>query len=415
MRIKNFLVKINSIYSYDQGISKGFPNFYSLNLRFLFSRSVEIVFALPISLLLGTFFLLTSSHKKTKIIILRQYRPSFASQYIAMVEPLQRLTRNCQEKSARIVLVNPGETFNKELQNEADDTFWKHLDDRQPFLRIIYFLIPRFFLEKQKIVASTFIYSSSWNLPPKILSGKPSEKIVRVGLEPFNFVCFAHPSRQYYQSKGVSELISAKRFVDTSNYQAPFEHIQKLGLQIVRVGRETDDMPESFSKIPIFDFSRMQRNEFDELWLYSNCNFFLSIAGNGAWWFSKKFSRPSLVTDGYQFFDGHQATFQTQQVIWNNLSDRFMKFRQQLTIKEFDQKSSQDGKNFELVPNSPRLLVDAINEICEFVKYGHSYTHEEKALLQTWDLLTNEIGLPERHENWTRPSIAFLKTYKDLF
>jgi putative glycosyltransferase (TIGR04372 family) len=407
-------MKLNSIYSYDQGTSKGFPNFYSLNFKFLLSRTVEIAFALPISLLIGTFFLLTSFHKKTKIFILRQYRPSFASQYISMVEPLQRLTRNCQHKSVRIVLVNPGEAFNKNLQNEADETFSMHLDDRRPFLRIIYFLIPKFFLERQKISAGTFLYSSYWDLPPKILSGKPSQKISQMGLEPFNFVCFAHPSRQYYQAKGVSELISATRFVDMSNYQAPFEHIQKLGLRIVRVGRETDDMPESFSNLPIFDFSRSQHNEFDELWLYSNCNFFLSIAGNGAWWFSKKFSRPSLVTDGYQFFDGHQATFQSQQVIWNNLSDCYMKFRQQLTIKEFDLKLSQDDKDFEIVPNSPWLLVDAINEIYEFVKHGHSYTYEEKALLQTWDLLTNEIGLPERDDNWTRPSIAFLKTYKDL-
>jgi putative glycosyltransferase (TIGR04372 family) len=324
------------------------------------------------------------------------------------------LTRNCQDKSARIILVNPGETFNKELQNEADETFWMHLDDRRPFLRIIYFLIPKFFLERRKISADTFPYSSYWDLPPKILSGKPSQKISQMGLEPFNFVCFAHPSRQYYQAQGVSELISATRFVDISNYQAPFEHILKLGLHIVRVGRETDDMPESLSKLPIFDFSRSQHNEFDELWLYSNCNFFLSIAGNGAWWFSKKFSRPSLVTDGYQFIDGHLSTFQSQQVIWNNISNNYVKFRQQLGIKEFDLNTHQDSKDFKTVPNSPQLLVDAVDEIYKFVEHGHCYSHEEKALIQSWDLLTNEIGLPERMENWTRPSIAFLKTYKDL-
>ena len=346
---------------------------------------------------------------------MRQYRPSFASQYIAMVEPLQRLTRNCQDKSARLILVNPGETFNKELQNEADDAFWMHLDDRQPFMRIVFFLIPRLFIDKQKVSAGTFIYSNSWDLPPKCLYRNPPEKISQMGLEPFNFVCFAHPSRRYYQSKGISELISTTRFVNLSNYQVPFEHIQNLGLHIVRVGRETDDMPKTFSELSIFDFSRNQCSESDELWLYSNCNFFLSIAGNGAWWFSKKFGRPSLVTDGYQFVDGHKATFQSQQVIWDRRSNSYLKFKQLLTLKEFDLRSPQDGKDFRTIPNSPRLLVEAIDEIYEFVKHGHSYTHEEEALLQNWDLLTNEIGLPERQENWIRPSIAFLKTYKNLF
>jgi putative glycosyltransferase (TIGR04372 family) len=414
MRLKDFVGKINSIYSYDQGLSKGFPNFYSLNFKFLLSRTVAIAFAIPMSILLGAFFLLTSPHKKTKIVILRQYRPSFASQYIAMVEPLQRLTRNCQGKSHQIILLNPGESFNRELQYEADDAFWMNLDDRRPFLRLVFFLIPRLFLEKHKIWANTFLYSNYWDLPAKRVSCKPTAIISQLGLKPFDFVCFSHPSRRYYRAKGISDNISESRFVDMSNYSAPFEHLQNRGLKIVRVGRDTDDMPRSFSRLPIFDASRCDISELDELWLYSNCNFFLSIAGNGAWWFSKKYGRPSIITDGYQFFDGHQSTFQSQQVIWDNRSSTYLEFKKHLTVQEIDLISPRDGNDFKTIPNPPQLLIDAFDEIYEFAQHGHSYTNEELALLQTWDLLTNEFGLRERQENWTRPSIAFLKTYKDL-
>ena len=414
MWFKKVLVKINSIYSYDQGISKNFPNFYSLSFKFLFLRTVEIALALPISLLLGTFFLLTSSHKKTKIIILRQYRPSFASQYIAMVEPLQRLISERICISQRLVLLNPGERFNTELQSEAAHLFWKHLDDGTPFLRLSYFLIPNYFVEKKRISANEYKYSEVWNLPPRKVRNTPSGTLLQSDIQPMKFICFGHPSHKYYEKRLKTETNDLSRFVDFDRYSLPLKHIHSLGLQIVRMGIDTDDLPDTFSEIPIYDFSRTRQNEIDELWLYCNCRFFLSIAGNGGWWFAKKYGRPSLITDGYKIFDGHQATFQSQRILWDERSGRALSFGEQILLKGTDSVAELKSKNLHMVPNPAELIIEAIDEILNYELSGHCYTNYQKALMSKWDSVTSKAGFPNRHESWTRPSIAFLQTYEHL-
>ena len=414
MKLKQIINKINYVYSYDQGIRKSFPNFYSLKFKFILVRTIQIVLSLPFSLFLGIFFWLNSYRQQTILIILRQYRPAFASQYIAMVEPLQRMMRNGNHDSARFVLLNPGESFHLILEKENDDLFWKYLDDRSPYLRFIFFLIPNFFVERQKITADHFNYGKEWNLPPKEISDATPNTFLHMGLAPLNFVCFGHPSHRYYNSRFKNGGSDFSRFTDLSTYGAAFDAIQKLGLNMVRVGIDTDDMPESLSQFPIFDFSRYQRNESDELWLYSNCLFFLSIAANGGWWFAKKFGRPSLVTDGYQFVDGHKATFQTQKILWNTDSECALSFRQQLMLGDTDSVSELTRRNLRHVPNSPELIIEAIKEVFNFANFGHEYSDDDKILLRKWDLLTAEIGMRQRREEWTRPSIAFLKTYQNL-
>ena len=414
MKLRQIINKINYVYSYDQGISKGFPNFYSLKFEFIFVRTIQIILSLPLSLFLGTFFWLTSYRQKTTLIILRQYRPAFASHYISMVEPLQRMMRHSTFDSTRFVLLNPGESFNSILEKENDDLFWKHLDDRSPYLRFIFFLIPNFFVERQKITASYFIYAKEWNLPPKRIVGPTPKTFLRMGLAPHNFVCFGHPSHRYYNSRFKEGVSDFSRFTDLSTYEAPFGAIQKLGLNMVRVGIDTDDLPESLSHFPIFDFSRYQRNESDELWLYSNCLFFLSIASNGGWWFAKKFGRPSLVTDGYQFLDGHLATFQTQKILWDTDLECALSFREQLMLGDTGLISELMQKNLRHVPNPSELIIEAVKEVFNFANFGHKYSDDEKILLRKWDSLTAEIGMPQRQVEWTRPSIAFLKTYQNL-
>lgn len=331
-----------------------------------------------------------------------------------MTEPLQRYFRTHNNRHIRVVMLNPGARVNNELEVEADNIFWKNLDDRTPFLRLVYFLIPSIFVKRVKILASSFIHSRLWDLPPKMIQCATPKAFLQFGLAPNNFVCFGHPSVRYYERRLPNQVHDLSRFVDLTTYMQPFLHLLSLDLQIVRVGIDTDYLPEPITHLPIIDYSKMVRSEPDELWLYSNCKFFLSIAGNGGWWFAKKFGRPTLVVDGYQFIDGHQTTFQTQRTIWDEIGRRAMPFSEQIMLGETNSISKLANQSLQLVPNTPKLIIEAINEIDSFAECGHRYSNEEMALLRKWDALTIGLGLPKRQVTWTRPNIAFLKEHENL-
>ena len=110
-----------------------------------------------------------------------------------------------------------------------------------------------------------------------------------------NFVLFIHASRNYYKSRmSASKLARIDyRFVNLNSYESSMLDLLQRGFTEVRVGVNTDKLPEKLKKLPIIDYTGQVRNEDSKLWLYENCSGLISSC-SGAFWFAQRFSRPCL-------------------------------------------------------------------------------------------------------------------------
>jgi len=148
-----------------------------------------------------------------------------------------------------------------------------------------------------------------------------------MGIQENNFVLFVHPSIKYYEKILPAELlINVKnRFVDLTTYSTALANVIDKNLKVIRVGLEVDDMPVAFQSLPIIDFSGEARNEESEFWLYENYKFLLS-ATSGAYWFARRFDRPTLLTNSYTLSLGYFSTLYAPMTFWSTETGSLLSF-----------------------------------------------------------------------------------------
>lgn len=410
--------RISRIISYDQGNGRTIPSFRSLPVATLLRRVLIIFLAIPFSIIIWGLLVIISRRRTLSIYVLRNYRPGFASTYLSQIEPLCRGLQLEPNRRGINILIDAGQTINNELLKIYEPHFSLYLDDRRPFFRQIAFLIPGLWIHRYSIKPDVF--NKGWTLPPvRIFRSTPEgwipPTLKNLGITPKNFVCFAHSSRGYYSSKmdvrAIEEL--SPRFIDLSSYGDALRRLNELGLVIVRVGTDVDDLPESICNIPFVDYTGQIRNEADELWLFENCLFLLS-AGNGAWWFAHKFGRPTLITDNYFIIDGYQSTLFTPRILWSQTENRPLSFGEQLRLKDTSLKSQLADLQLTLIENSPQTICNATAEMYSFTQRGHSYSKSDLDLLRRWNNVFESSRLRIQDENMTRPCITFLREHEHL-
>jgi putative glycosyltransferase (TIGR04372 family) len=295
-----------------------------------------------------------------------------------------------------------------------------YLDDRRKFARLVAYLIPKKGLRKFYLTGKRQ-FDAGWVYPPSknyVNRGTHVPNDLRkFDIEVQNYALFVHGSSSYYQKRFpksfVDSLIQAN--IDLASYEQPLRALIKHGLQIVRVGTHVDDLPDLIKNLPVIDYARGPRDEASELWLYENCKLLVSVT-NGAFWFSRRFNRPTIITNSQQFIHRYFSTFYTPSLFRDIKTNELLSFRQMNNHREnktLNDIEAMRSNGVQIIPNSSSTLTASINETLD---YANGLTHidsADKNLLDKYNNFCQEFGLVF-NENTTRPTISFLREYSHL-
>ena len=406
--------------SYDQTYVSNETLLSSLNNTQIFFKSLKVILAYPISLLLWLVFRVLSIRYRVSIYILKTFRPGWGSTYLNMLEPLCRQLQ--QEDIGRHIkiLVDPGESVSDTLVKSYEPHFTLYLDDRRKFARLIAYLIPKSGLEK-KYLNTSDKYKPGWQCPPsknyldhgQMVPSDLANMDVNVG----NFVLFAHASKNYYKDR-VSKKVFLNiehRFYDLSSYHLALDNIIRNNLRIIRVGTEVDELPISLKALSIIDYTGENRTEEGEFWLYENCKFLLS-ATSGAFWFARRFDRPTLLTNSYSWPNGYFSTLYTPMTLRNTVTSRLLTFAEMLEIRNelnFLENQFMSDRHLELIPNSATTIANAVEEILNVSNERKIATSEDIELMESYKAILTSYNIAIV-EKMTLPTISFLKEYSYL-
>lgn len=376
--------------------------------------------AAPISLLLWLVLKILSRKYKISIYVLPTFRPGVASMYLSTIEPLCRELQFINDPKHFTILVNPQEQISEVLTKSYEPHFSLYLDDRRKFARLIAYLIPRKGLQKIFLTGKRD-FDAGWVYPPS--KNYVNQRIhvpnglKKLGIDTGNYVIFVHFSLNYYQKRFSEKFVKAMPLanIDLANYEQPLRALIKHGLQIVRVGTHVDELPDLIKNLPIIDYTRGQRDDATELWLYENCKLLVSVA-NGAFWFARRFNRPTIITNSQNFVQRYFSTFYTPSLFKDLKTNELLSFRQMnyhRANKNLNDIEAMYNNGFQIVPNSPITLTASINETLDYANGITNIGSADKELLDKYNKFCQESGLVF-NANTTRPTISFLREYSHL-
>ncbi len=358
-----------------------------------------------------------STRYKVSIYVLKSFRPGFTSTYVNMMEPLCRQLQNENNPRHFTILVEPGEAATKILVQSYEPHFTMYLDDRRKFVRQIAYLIPKSGLEK-KMVTTSDKFDKNWATVPSTNYGNQlnqiSNDLKNLGVRPQNFVLFAHPSAKYYRQRTTQSQSDelAVRFLDLSFYKDALEKVIEQNLLIVRVGLDVDPLPHSLQSLKIIDYTGESHFESDQLWLYENCKFCISVSC-GAYWLARRFNRPSILTDNYTFHDmfGYLSTLWTPRLVQDTNTGEILSFSKLLNpnnLSALASTSKMRSRQLSYIQNSPSTLVNALDEMFALEDGVPKYSKNDLHLLDRY----HKIYQSENYAHlrgYVAPCISFLR------
>ena len=417
-RVKNVANdRVTRVLFYDQTLKKGYASLASFSKLFVLRRILITLVAYPLSLVCWVFLVVLN-----RFTPVRMYRfaivkrPGMASFFICQIEPLCRELQDSGHKGF-LIFIDATETTNAELLKLYATHFNLYLDDRVAFLRTIFALVPRIGFSNTFAKYSDF--DSNWELPPAVkLRSKSIEtpKIIsQLGLEPFKFMILTHRSVSYDFKKHQNLAFELNQRTEISRAEDAIRLIHENGLRIVRMGVDTDELPDELKHLPIIDLSGKFRTDAQDLWLTANCLFLWGINNVGTWHFAHKYGRPTLVTNNYSFPKGHQHTLFTLQLIWDEKKNRILRINEMAALKGTAGRTSKMKEHgLTYVENSPSELVSSVDEMLTYTNNKLEYTEDDLSLFYQYSEALVQAGYPPVLKNHSQPCISFLRAHHYL-
>ena len=418
-RVKNVVNdRVTRVLFYDQTLKKGYASLASFSKLFILRRLFVTLVAYPLSLICWVFLVVLNRFKPVRMYRFeRPQRPGFASVYIEQLEPLCRELQDSGHKGF-LIFIDASETTNMELLKLYATHFNLYLDDRLAFLRTVFARVPRIGFTNTFIKHS--LYDTNWELPPAI-NLKTEDKTVtpkiisQLNLEPFKFVILTHRSFAYDFARRPSASSELNRNTDIGKAIDAIKLIQENGLRMVRMGVDTDVLPNSLRQLPIIDLSGEFRTDEQDLWLSANCLFLWGVNDNGAWHLAHRFNRPTLVSNNYSMIRGYQHTLFATQLIWDERKNRHLRLNEMATLRGVSGRvSSMKARGLTYVEQTPSELVSYVAEMLSYVNNKLEYANHDLSLLSQWIEVLFKSGYPLVLKSHSRPCISFLRDHQDV-
>jgi putative glycosyltransferase (TIGR04372 family) len=238
-----------------------------------------------------------------------------------------------------------------------------------------------------------------------------------MGIKKDNFVLFSHASKNYYEARlsTTNFAQNSYRHYDLSSYEPAITKLIESNFKVIRVGVQVDELPNALKALPIIDYTGQVRTEIGELWLYENCKFLLS-ATSGAYWFARRFDRPTLLTNSYALPLGYFSTLYTPMTFRNVDTGKLLSL-----VDMFDLRKNSDYieshfmrvNRLELVPNSASTILNSVNDVLDLSNEEIKKTSENLGLIKRYESILISFNVPIV-EKMTMPALSFLKEYSYL-
>ena len=410
--------RVTRVLFYDQTLKKGYASLASFSKLLVLRRILVTLVAYPLSLVCWVFLVILNIFMPVRMYRFKSpSRPGFASVYIEQLEPLCRELQDSGNKGF-LIFIDASQTTNLELLKLYATHFNFYLDDRVAFFRRIISLMPKIGFSNVYVKHSH--YDTNWELPPAINLKTKGElvapKIIsQLDLEPLKFVILAHRSTSYDSKYHKSAAFELDRGTDIGKAEDAIRLIGENGLKIVRMGVDTDELPDSLKHLPIIDLSGKFRSDAQDLWLSANCLFLWGVNAVGTWHFAHKYNRPTLVTNSYSMPKGYQHTFFTLQMIRDEQKNRLLSISEIATLKGVKGRSSQmDNRGLRFIENSASELLVYVAEMLDYVNNELQYSKEDFSLLSQFGEALIKVGYSPILKNHSTPCISFLRQHHSL-
>jgi putative glycosyltransferase (TIGR04372 family) len=209
--------------------------------------------------------------------------------------------------------------------------------------------------------------------------------------------------------------LELNRNTDISKAEDAIRLIHEKGLKIVRMGTDSEALPDTLKDLPIIDLSGKLRTDAQDLWLSENCLFLWGINNVGTWHFAHKYNRPTLVTNSYAFTRGYQHNLFTLQLIWDEGNNRHLSLREMAKLRGvLGRHSAMKDRGLSYVENSPLELVSSVVEMLDYIDNKIDYSKNDLSMLAQFSEALVQGGYPPLLKNHSQPCISFLRANKNL-
>jgi putative glycosyltransferase (TIGR04372 family) len=233
------------------------------------------------------------------------------------------------------------------------------------------------------------------------------------------YVCFAISSSKYRelvdikQSEGSMEKNNLITIIpELSSYFPLINDLTSKKISVVRMGVHEDfRLPESLGDL-IKDYAFGNQSEFGDIWLSSNCKYFVS-AGVGAWWLGAIFGKRTVITDSYALrgSSGSSDLF-IPQLAWLIRENCYATFEWMVDNYMWALDSDRLGIEYTIVRNTSQQIVDVNNEMLK--RLDGTWRDEEEDLELQERLRSLQMTLNTGERAPARMGAKFLREHQHL-
>ena len=237
------------------------------------------------------------------------------------------------------------------------------------------------------------------------------------GLKPNNFICYTVRSESYYLARITEGQIvkpQTLRNPSESIYLKVAESLNLDGFEVLRMGKNLDQIPDQYLYSNILDYSSLHRTDFLDVYLLKYCKY-LFCGNSGIVTLRWLWNLPNVTGDSYLIWRNQLCydIFLLQRV-WVKRENRFATFTEMLSLYGYSEDKYQSGLGVELVKNTADEIKDACDEMNARIDGTWVTTKEDEDLqFQYQDLIMKFSNQP----TWNgrgRIGAKFLRDNQDL-
>jgi putative glycosyltransferase (TIGR04372 family) len=237
------------------------------------------------------------------------------------------------------------------------------------------------------------------------------------GLKQHEFICYTVRSEKYYLARiaeGQKIKPQTLRNPSESVYLKVAESLNQDGFEILRMGKDLDQIPDEYLYSNILDYSRLHRTDFLDVYLLKYCKF-LFCGNAGIVTLRWLWNLPSVTGDSYLIWRNQLCydIFLLQRV-WIKEENRFATFTEMLSLHGYSEVKHQPGLGVELVKNTAEEIKDACDEMNARIDGTWVTTKEDEDLQRQYQNLIVKFSDKPTWNGRGRIGAKFLRDNQDL-
>ena len=242
------------------------------------------------------------------------------------------------------------------------------------------FVWPIFGILKKRAMDRSLNKYELWNAGLPTLSFTSSEIVNGMSLDkdldlPSGkpYVCFAITSKKYRDLVDIKQSVGSLEKNDLhsvvphiASYLPLINDLTSKKISVVRMGiHEEFRLPEDLGDL-VHDYAFSHQSAFGDVWLSSNCQYFVSAGAVGAWWFGAIFCKPTVITDSYVISGSYSSNdLFISQLAWLIHENRFATFEWMAHNDRWALDGDCLGTKYSIVYNTSQQILDVNSEMLQ--------------------------------------------------